>query len=219
MRKIKVLLVDDQVLFVKSLNIVLKTQSSEIEVAGIAYDGVQALRLVEETRPDVVFMDVRMPNMDGVECTRAIKQRFPGTHVVMLTTFDDDEYVDEALNLGASGYLLKDVPPEELIAAARAVATGGVLMSPQVADKLAKRMHQGKGKSRRAEALLEDLSDREREVLDLMRSGYSNSEIAGKLFLAEQTVKNHVSTIYSKMGVENRFQAVRLVNEAGFEED
>ncbi len=219
MKRIKVLLVDDQVLFVKSLNIVLKTQSDRIDVVGIAYDGREALQIIEHRKPDVVFLDIRMPEMNGVECTRAIKARWPEIHVVILTTFNDDQYVSDALRFGASGYLLKDVPPEELIATAIAVSNGSVMMSPQVAVKIGDRMH-GHSPAARPHAIpasaFEDLSGREKEILEMMCSGYGNREIAGLLSIAEQTVKNSVSTIYAKLGVKNRFQAVRLANEEGF---
>jgi DNA-binding NarL/FixJ family response regulator len=218
MNPIRVVLVDDQVLFVKSLNIVLKTKAKSIDVVGIAYDGQQALNVVETTKPDLVFMDVRMPTMDGVECTRRIKQAWPDIHVVMLTTFDDDEYVLEALNLGASGYLLKDVGPAEVTAAAAAVCRGGVLISPRIAAKLAKRALKVPGQTAPEERPpgFSALSAREVEILEMICSGYGNKEIADTLFIAEQTVKNHVSKIYAKLGVENRFRAVRLAQSSGF---
>ena len=165
------MLVDDQILFVKSLNIVIKTQANDIDVVGIAYDGQQALEVFDDLEPDVVFMDIRMPNMTGVECAGQMKRARPQTHVVMLTTFDDDEYVSSALEIGASGYLLKDMPPEELIAAIRFVAGGGVSISPTVASAIVARMKSGAPSTVEIVHGLAGLTEREREVLDMIRSG------------------------------------------------
>jgi len=220
MSKIKVLLVDDQVLFVKSLEIVLQTQARNLEVTGIAYDGQTALDLIDKKKPDVVFMDVRMPQLDGVQSTKIIKEKYPDVHVVVLTTFDDDDYVVDALSFGASGYLLKDVSPEEIIASATAVCQGGVMISPQVAAKLVHKLEDATDLAQISEdplnaSKLFDLSAREQEILSLIGKDYSNREIADLLFIASQTVRNHISVIYSKLGVHDRFHAIRLAREAG----
>lgn len=234
----KVLLVDDQVLFVESLRTVLETRAEDIEVVGVAADGLSAVALTAVTQPDVILMDVRMPGMSGVEATRFIKERDPAIKIIMLTTFDDDQYVIDALRLGAAGYLLKDIPPLELIAAVRLVYNGGVLIAPRVATKLVNRLtgpvyHQPaveeappKPASAPASAStgapaclwVHELSDREKAILRLMAKGLDNRGIAGQLFIAEQTVKNHISVIYSKLGVRDRVQATRMVIEAGLEE-
>ncbi len=217
---IRVLLVDDQVLFVESLRTVLLADAG-VTVVGVAHDGREALAMALRERPDVVLMDVRMPVMDGVESTRLIREQLPETRVLILTTFDDDEYVTEALKLGAAGYILKDIPPEELISSIRAVHEGGVLIAPKVAAKIAERLAgaQEGGKSYTPESSppqwLQELSPREKEVLRLLAEGYDNREIAARLFLAEQTVKNHVSVLYDKMEVKDRMHALRKAAEIG----
>jgi DNA-binding NarL/FixJ family response regulator len=218
---IKVLLVDDQVLFVASLKTVLETRAEDFEVIGVALNGREAVRLVMENPPDIILMDVRMPDMDGVEATRIIHESYPDIHVLMLTTFDDDEYVVEALNHGASGYVLKDIPPEDLIVSLRAVCKGSIIISPQVANKLLRlregepRAEEGpeqKVRSTADNSFLRYLSKREIEILRLVGAGSDNAHIARKLSIAEQTVKNHVSVIYSKLHIHNRMQAMKLAN-------
>jgi DNA-binding NarL/FixJ family response regulator len=220
MNKTRVLLVDDQVLFVESLRTVLETRATDFEVVGVALSGREAIRLVVEKQPDIILMDVRMPDMDGVEATKIIHEAYPDIHVLMLTTFDDDVYVVEALNHGAAGYLLKDIPPEELIVSLRAVCSGSVIISPQVANKVL-RTREGdtapeEGETRPAPSadnpFLRFLSRREVEILRLIGEGADNTLIARKLSIAEQTVKNHVSVIYSKLHVHNRMQAMKLAN-------
>ncbi len=221
MNKISVLLVDDQVLFVESLKLVLETRSEDIEVIGIAYDGTGIVELVREKRPDIVLMDIRMPNVDGVECTRLILEAYPETHIMILTTFDNDEYVFRALQLGAVGYLLKDIHPSYLIDAVHSVYKGGVLISPRIAKKLVAKTAEGAFGGKPSEGLklkqsiLGELSVRETEVLYYLSKGYSNRQIADSLYIAEQTVKNHVSMIYSKLGIRDRMQAFLLAKEAG----
>lgn len=224
MEKIRLILADDQALFVESLRTVLTTRAKDLVVAGVAADGLEAVRLVAREKPDVVLMDVRMPVMDGVESTRAIKEKHPRTRVLMLTTFDDDEYVVEALRLGAAGYLLKDMPPAELIAAVRAVHKGGILISPKVAARLVEKLtgpaeapREGGRDGASPPPWLSELSGREKEILRLLAKGMDNREIAERLFIAEQTVKNHVSLIYSKMGARDRVQASLMAIEAGFD--
>lgn len=218
MGKIRLLLVDDQVLFVESLQTVIKTTTDDLEVVGIATDGNTAIKLALEMKPDIILMDVRMPDLSGVECTRIIKESHPGVHIMMLTTFDDDEYVLQALSLGAVGYILKDVHTSYLINAIRSVHKGGVLIAPQVARKLVAKLNPPDDEEAMStrQTILESLSKREQEVLQQIAKGYSNKEIAQNLFIAEQTVKNYVSVIYSKLGVHDRTQALRLAIEAGF---
>ncbi len=220
MKKVRVLLVDDQVLFVESLRTVLETRAADFEVVGVALSGREAIRLVVEQHPDIILMDVRMPDMDGVEATRIIHEAYPDIHVLMLTTFDDDVYVVEALNHGAAGYMLKDIPPEDLIVSLRAVSSGSIIISPQVANKMLRNRESDapaeEGVETRtpasSESFLRYLSRREIEILRLIGQGADNVLIAKKLSIAEQTVKNHVSVIYSKLHVHNRMQAMKLAN-------
>lgn len=221
-KKIRVLLVDDQNLFVESLRNVLETRAEDLEVVDVALNGEAALDIVSQLLPDIVIMDIRMPVMGGVECTKLIKGKYPQIKVLMLTNFDDDQDVVQALRLGASGYLLKDMSPAELIVAIRAAFAGEVLISPQLAVRLAQKLSvipnpgEEAGQTTGAKpSWLQKLRNRERDVLMLLADGYSNEEIAKRLYLGEQTVKNHVSAIYGKLGVKNRTQAVRTVIEAG----
>lgn len=218
MNKIRVLLADDQRLFVESLKSVLETRAKDVVVTGIAHDGAEAVEMAAELVPDVVLMDLRMPVMDGVKATQRIRKEVPSVQVVMLTTFDDDEYVREALSCGAVGYLLKDIPPSEVIASIRAVKEGSVLISAPVAEKLIRRIAELEETAQHAEKeeptpqRLQNLSNRERDVLNLLAQGLDNREIAEKLFLAEQTVKNLVSIVYSKIGTHNRISAMKIAS-------
>jgi DNA-binding NarL/FixJ family response regulator len=220
-KRIRVLLVDDQVLFVESLRTVLETRATDFEVVGVALSGREAIQKVVDAQPDIILMDVRMPELDGVEATKIIHEAYPKIHVLMLTTFDDDAYVVEALNHGAAGYVLKDIPPNDLIVSLRADCNGSIIISPQVANKLL-RIREGEGKGDDAAeprarpipegSFLRYLSKREIEILRLIGKGADNALIARKLCIAEQTVKNHVSVIYSKLHVHNRMQAMMLAN-------
>ncbi len=192
---------------------------------GVAYDGEEALQLVAELEPDVVLMDVRMPKMSGVEATKLIKEKYPQNRILMLTTFDDDEYVIEALQFGAVGYLLKDMPPMELITAVRAVSEGGVLISPRVAEKLVEKLVQNTElltsqpiEKKQEPEWVKDLTSREKEILSMIAKGYDNEEIANRLYIAKQTVKNYVSMIYCKLGVRDRVQASLAAIKAGLNE-
>jgi DNA-binding NarL/FixJ family response regulator len=210
---IGVLIADDQALMRGGFRMILDAEA-DIEVLGEAIDGADAVRGFERLRPDVIVMDVRMPTMDGIEATRRITEIEPAAKVLMLTTFDLDEYVYEALRAGASGFLLKDRPPEELVDAVRVVAAGDALLAPSVTRRLieefARRPH-----TPIAPTSLEELTDREREVLVLMARGLSNAEIARSLFVAETTVKTHVGRVLHKMGLRDRAQAVVLAYESG----
>lgn len=217
MDRIRLLLVDDQVLFVESLQTVIKTTTDDMEVIGIAANGSTAIKMAVELKPDIILMDVRMPDLSGVECTRIIKESLPNVHIMMLTTFDDDEYVLQALSLGAVGYILKDVHTSYLINAIRSVHKGGVLIAPKVARKLVDKLNPpAEEAASTRQTILQSLSKREQEVLQQIAEGYPNKEIAQNLFIAEQTVKNYVSVIYSKLGVHDRAQALRLAIDAGF---
>jgi len=206
----RLLLVDDQVLFVRSLHKLLEIDAPHMEVVGIAYDGQQAVDLARNTGPDVVLMDLRLPVFDGVEATRQIKGLLPDTRIVVLTKFDDDESIKDALSVGADGYLLKDIPPAELIASIEAIQQGGTTISPAIARKLVARAYPSETPSA-TEALWDNLNRRDAEILRMMADGYDNRDIAERLCLGLQTVKNYVSLLYDKLGVEKRSQAIQLV--------
>ncbi len=204
---IRILLVDDQRLMREGLRILLELEPG-LEIVGEAGDGQAGLDAYEALQPDVVLMDVRMPGMDGVEATWRLRERWPDARVVILTTFDDDEYVFEGLRAGAMGYLLKDVSGHDLAEAVRTVAAGGVLIEPSVARKVVAEFARVAPPARAADAgLAEPLSEREREILELLALGLNNREIADRLSLAPGTVKNYVTTILQKLGVRDRTQA------------
>ncbi|MCS6843634.1 MAG: response regulator transcription factor [Caldilineales bacterium] len=212
---IRVLLVDDQRLMREGLRLLLELEPG-VTVVGEAGDGQEAVAQYEALQPDVVLMDVRMPVMDGVEATRRLLARWPAARVVILTTFDDDEYVLDALRAGALGYLLKDVSVGELVDALRRVMAGGVLIEPSVARKVVAELARlAPAPSRPAARLAEPLSEREREILSLMARGLTNREIAQRLFLAEGTVKNYVTTILGKLDARDRTHAVVRAQELG----
>lgn len=217
MQPIKLILVDDQVLFVESLKAVLESDEEAITVAGVAYDGFKALELVAREKPDMVLMDVRMPVMDGVEATKRIVRDFPDIKIIMLTTFDDDEYVHKAMNFGAVGYLLKNIPPHRLISSIRAVQAGSVLIAPGIVSKLLNKSGTTSEKDYEEEVrkCLATLGNREVEILRLMAQGFGNRQIVEKLNIAEQTVRNHVSMIYGKLGVRDRYEAIQIALKFG----
>ena len=210
MNAIRIAIVDDQTLIREGLAALLAL-IPDLEVVGMAADGRAGVALVAEQKPDVVLMDVRMPGMNGVAAAREIHSRCPHTRIIMLTTFDNDEYVFAALRVGASGYLLKNADPEYLAAAIRAVYAGDAVLDPAVTQKVIRRV----APARAEPTLTERLTPREQEVLHLMAEGISNTEIAERLCLAEGTVKNHVTHILSKMGAQSRAHAVRLAVEWG----
>jgi DNA-binding NarL/FixJ family response regulator len=210
---IRVLLVDDQELMRMGFRMVLGAQP-DIDVVGEAGDGRRAVELAGELRPDVVLMDVRMPILDGVEATKQITG--PGlAKVLVMTTFDLDEYALSALHNGASGFLLKDTQPAGLVSALRAVASGDAVVSPSVTRRLLDRFLGTSGGRLRDVAVLDVLTEREREVLVLIAKGLSNTELAGTLFLSEATVKTHVGRILAKLELRDRVQAVVLAYETG----
>jgi DNA-binding NarL/FixJ family response regulator len=211
----KVLIVDDQALVRAGFRMILEAES-DMEVIGEAVDGLEALTRVKELRPDVVLMDVRMPELDGIEATRRLIEEGTDAKVVMLTTFDMDEYVYEALRAGASGFLLKDVPPEQLVAGIRAVASGDALLAPSVTRRVIEEfVARPPEAARKAAPQLEELTERELEVLKLMARGLSNAEIAKELFVSDTTVKTHVARILMKLRIRDRVQAVVFAYENG----
>jgi DNA-binding NarL/FixJ family response regulator len=215
--KHKIIIADDHVLFADSLKIVISMRAREMDVVGVAYDGAEAIDLVKTMLPDIVLMDVRMPKIDGVEATRIIRERHSSVKIMMLTTFSDDKYVYEAMRNGAEAYLLKDISPDELIASIRATLNGTILISPSVASKVISQGYAASqhGSTERAEeqpASRQLFSERERQILKLIAEGLDNRTIAETLFLAEQTVKNRISDIYSRLGVHNRVQAIRKLD-------
>jgi DNA-binding NarL/FixJ family response regulator len=213
---VRVLLVDDQALIRAGFRMILEAEE-DLEVVGECGDGTQAIDSVKRFSPDVVLMDIRMPEMDGIEATRRIVGGDGETavKVLMLTTFDLDEYVYDALRAGASGFLLKDVPADQLVAGIRLVAQGDALLAPSVTRRLIEEFSRSpRGRAQRP-AGLDELTPREDEVFKLLARGMSNAEIAGELIVSETTVKTHVARILMKLGVRDRVQAVVLAYESG----
>lgn len=209
---IKVLLVDDQSLIRQGLKALLELEP-DLEIVGEAENGARAIHLIDKLHPDVVLMDIRMPIMDGVATTREIQRRFTGIKVLVLTTFDDDEYVKAALQHGAMGYLLKDTPSEELAVAVRAVYKGYTQLGPGIVKKLLTQFPTvAPTNSPSPPANLAELTPREKEVLQLIATGASNKEIAHKLFISEGTVKNHVTNILNRLSLRDRTQAAIYAN-------
>ncbi|MBF0689429.1 MAG: response regulator transcription factor [Cellulomonas sp.] len=212
-----VLVVDDQAMVREGFSALLAAQDG-IEVVGAAADGVTAVTQAAALRPDVVLMDIRMPRMDGIEATRRIVEQSPpgSVHVLVLTTFDLDDYVVEALRAGASGFLLKDADAQQLTEAVRVVARGDALLAPAVTKRLiATYLETSQTPVPRSAELEQQLTPRELEVLSLIAEGLTNQEIAGRLYLAEPTVKSHVSHVLAKCGLRDRAQAVILAYESG----
>jgi DNA-binding NarL/FixJ family response regulator len=221
---ISVLLADDQPLLRRGFRMILEAEDG-LAVTGEAGDGAEAVELARRVKPDVVLMDIRMPGTDGIEATRRITEAQPDVRVLVLTTFDLDEYAFGALRAGASGFLLKDVRPHELVAAVRTVASGEAVVSPRVTRRLLEEYAQqlpvadadagaGVGQADRYPQLA-SLTEREREVLAVVAQGLSNTEIAASLFVSETTVKSHVGRILAKLGLRDRVQIVVLAYESG----
>jgi DNA-binding NarL/FixJ family response regulator len=213
---IRVLVADDQTL-VRAGFRVLVDSAPDLEVVGEAGDGAEAVELARQRLPDVVLMDIRMPRMDGLEATRRILalDRAEGVRVLVLTTFDLDEYVYQALRAGASGFLLKDTPPADLLAAIRVVAAGDALLAPRVTRRLIEEFARRPEPSAVTPAALAALTGREREVLALVARGLSNAEIAERLVVSGATAKTHVSRVLAKLGARDRAQLVMLAYETG----
>lgn len=204
---IKVVLCDDQVIVTEGLQVILDSDP-EIDVVAIGHDGAEAIELVEKHQPQIVLMDLKMPGMNGIQATRHISSHFPDVYVLVLTTYDADEWVFDAIRSGASGYLLKNTPPKDLIKAVKQLLSGQTPVDPEVAGKLFKHVNQAESRiASSASAELDTLSEREHEVLSLMAKGLSNKDIAGQLFLSEGTIRNYVSSIFSKLDVNDRTQA------------
>ncbi len=211
---IRVLVVDDQALVRAGFVMILETEPG-IEVVGEAEDGAVAVEMAAELDPDVVMMDIRMPGTDGLEATRMIRQHSESPpRVLMLTTFDLDDYVYEALRNGASGFLLKDTPPDELVSAIRVIAAGDALLAPSVTTRLIEEFAKRPTRPEPPDGLGE-LTERETEVLRHLARGMSNSEVAEALFVSETTVKSHISHILAKLGLRDRVQAVVVAYESG----
>ena len=212
---IRVLICDDQAIVCEGLQAILST-APEIEVVGVANDGAQAVEMIPETQPDVVLMDLKMPVMNGVQATRRIRDQHPKVQVLVLTTYDADEWVFDAIRGGASGYLLKDTPREQLIEAIKATARGESFLQPSVAAKVvAEFARMAEWAPLGSDSLIQSLSSRELEVLRLIADGKTNREIAGALVIAEGTVKNHVTSILGKLGVRSRTEAALKARDLG----
>lgn len=211
--RIRILLVDDQALFREGLRTLLAVQP-DFEIVGEAANGQEAVQLAARLHPTVVLMDLHMPVLDGVAATRQLCKTQPGCKVIVLTTFDDDEYVFEGLRAGAIGYLLKDTPSEKLIEAIRAAQRGESFLQPSIAAKVVAEFAR-LSKPVASQPLIEPLSERELDVLRLLATGASNKEIAAQLFIAEGTVKNHITNILGKLGVSDRVQAALKARDLG----
>jgi DNA-binding NarL/FixJ family response regulator len=214
---IRVLLCDDQALVRSGFRMILEARP-DLQVVGEAEDGAQAVSLARQTQPDVILMDVRMPNLDGVEATRQIVAAGSPARILVLTTYDLDDYVYAAIRAGASGFLLKDVQPDQLAEAIRVIAAGEALLAPSVTRRLLgqfARALPGPRASRASPASLSALTERETEVLRLLAAGLSNAELAGRLYISEATVKSHVSSLLRKLGLRDRVQAVILAYDTG----
>jgi len=213
-KTICLLICDDQAIVCEGLRAIL-APVPQIEVVGIANNGADAVDLTRIKHPDLVLMDLKMPKMNGIQATKVIREQFPHVRILVLTTFDADEWVIDAIRNGAAGYLLKDTPQEELVKAIIDTAQGLSHIDPHVAGKLLERVTRQPASNMPDGKLISQLSDREREVLRLLATGLSNTEIARTLFLSEGTVKNYVSALFSKLGVTDRTQAAILAIHAG----
>jgi DNA-binding NarL/FixJ family response regulator len=212
--RIRVLLVDDQKLIRLGFRLVLEAES-DIEVVGEAVDGGDALDAIRATAPDVVLMDVRMPRMDGIEATRRITGEYPAVRIVVLTTFDLDEYAFAALRAGASGFLLKDAHPHELTAAIRSAHGGDATLSPRVTRRMIEMFGGSLPADGRADTTMDELTERERQVFLAIARGMSNTEIAAALVVSESTVKTHVGRVLAKIGARDRVHAVIIAHQRG----
>jgi len=218
MAPISMVVADDQVLFVDLLQSIIDSRADDFKIVGVAHDGNEARDMIFKLKPDIALLDIKMPGATGVNLTKEIVEKIPATKVIILTTFADDDYVDMAIENGASGYLLKNMPIDGLIASIRSIYRGGFIISEKIARKALRKpggtsppKHDQKAPlTERQEQLADLLSRREREVYKLMVNGYSNDEISEMLYIASQTVKNHIRSIYRKIGVHNRSDIYKL---------
>lgn len=204
---IRIMIADDQRLMREGLKTILELEN-DIQVIGLAENGRDLLDIIEIDIPDVILLDIRMPVMDGVECTKQIKQKCLDIKVLILTTFDDDDYIIEALSNGADGYLLKDLSAEKLISSIRDLYHGNAILQPEIAAKLVSHITRPQKKGSQELDSRDELTDREKEVLTLVARGMGNREIANALFISEGTVKNYISSIYNKLQISDRAKAV-----------
>jgi DNA-binding NarL/FixJ family response regulator len=217
---IKILLADDQQLFSGNLKLMLETLTEDMHIVGIASNGEEALSLAEETVPNLILMDVRMPIMDGVHAVKILHQRHPEIKIVMLTTFLDDTYVEESIQHGAYGYILKNIKPEDLIASIRAIHRGAALFSPDILNKLTAMMNRGLPQEEdlnEYQEIIDQLGHREKDILKLLAQGFNNKKIANVLFISEPTVRNYISSIYAKIGSKDRLKVMTIARKARIE--
>ncbi len=218
MSQIRILIADDHPVFLNGLNMLLKMKDSNINVVEVVSNGREVLDKLEQIDVDVVLLDIRMPEMDGIEAARFVRHRYPEIKIIVLTTFDDRRLIQDALHAGASGYLLKDAPVEKIIAAIKSVNEGNVLISPKVAAVLGTHDEKStleENQDLEAQEKINDLSPREQEVIFLLAKGMNNLEIAEELFISERTVRNYVSHIYDIIGVHSRLEAIKWAKKHG----
>jgi DNA-binding NarL/FixJ family response regulator len=214
MKGIHIVIADDQVLFAESLKIVLENKSDDIKVMGIAYDGYEAIRSINKYKPDVMLLDIYMPKLDGIEVTKILHKKYPAMRILILTTTENIQDMERALKHGASGYLLKNIAPDDLVNSIRVIMDGDLLITSTFANKFIKKAvsqnQDGRWKGDKQEQLtwLEELNEREKEILLLIIQGLSSKEIAQLIAIGEQTVRNYLSRIYSVMGVESKSKAI-----------
>ncbi len=211
--KIRIVVVDDQTLFAHMLKTMLETRADDFEVVGMAFNGQEALGVIEAAAPDLVLLDVKMPVMDGVKTAKELVKRGPLPRIIMLTTFDDNAAVHEVLGAGVSGYILKDCAPEELFTAIRSVHAGTTSLSTPIIKRLLGQSAPSASPGTASLAGTPELNRREREILRLVAEGLENHEIADRLFIAEQTVKNNLSTLYAKFDIKDRAKLVKLTEQ------
>jgi len=212
----KILICDDQEIVCEGLQTIINADP-DLEVVGVTHNGSQALASIPDTQPDLVLMDLKMPEMNGVVATRKITSSYPDIYVLILTTYDDDEWIFDAIRSGASGYLLKDTPPDDLIKSIKGTLEGKSFIDPQVAGKLLSEYAENFGKSQPPSHYT--FTERERDILTLLSQGLSNTDISEKLFLAEGTVRNYTSVLLKKLGVSDRTQAAILAIRYGLVPD
>ena len=209
MNKISVVIIDDQKLFAQSLKNVIESRSENIQIIKVLYDGQSGLEYLQKVQPDLLLLDIQLPDINGVDIAKYIRDHYPTVKVLMLTTFDDEDYIQGALANGAGGYLLKDIEPENLISAINVVLTGNILVSPDAMNKLVKRVKKLEPFQLHYNVTF---NRREEEVVTQILEGLSNQEISDRLNIAEQTVKNILTIVYEKCGVKNRLALVHLIN-------